>query len=91
VTHANQLLEKENSGCHALLRDDKVLDSFALVCLMMVSQFMFALDFLQLKNQMFPSPCHHIWGHFYYSKLMTRDPQYNMYTHTHIPASNCKK
>ncbi|KAG5055851.1 hypothetical protein JHK85_008361 [Glycine max] len=26
VTHANQLLEKENSGCHALLRDDKVED-----------------------------------------------------------------
>ncbi|KAF1860702.1 hypothetical protein Lal_00000115 [Lupinus albus] len=26
VTHANQLLDKENSGCHALLRDDKVED-----------------------------------------------------------------
>ncbi|KAG4928582.1 hypothetical protein JHK85_055068 [Glycine max] len=26
VIHANQLLEKENSGCHALLRDDKVED-----------------------------------------------------------------
>ncbi|XP_027352113.1 cullin-1 isoform X3 [Abrus precatorius] len=26
VTHANQLLEKENSGCRALLRDDKVED-----------------------------------------------------------------
>ncbi|KAF7842364.1 cullin-1 [Senna tora] len=23
VSHANQLLEKEHSGCHALLRDDK--------------------------------------------------------------------
>ncbi|OMP06647.1 hypothetical protein COLO4_07999 [Corchorus olitorius] len=26
VTHANQLLDKENSGCRALLRDDKVED-----------------------------------------------------------------
>ncbi|XP_054804609.1 cullin-1-like [Prosopis cineraria] len=26
VTHATQLLEKENSGCHALLKDDKVED-----------------------------------------------------------------
>ncbi|XP_027941382.1 cullin-1-like [Vigna unguiculata] len=26
VTHANQLLEKENSGCHALLKDNKVDD-----------------------------------------------------------------
>ncbi|OIW06777.1 hypothetical protein TanjilG_11502 [Lupinus angustifolius] len=26
MTHANQLLDKEHSGCHALLRDDKVED-----------------------------------------------------------------
>jgi len=31
VIHANQLLEKENSGCHALLKDNKVLDYFALL------------------------------------------------------------
>lgn len=28
--YATQLLEKEHSGCHALLRDDKVLAQFAI-------------------------------------------------------------
>ncbi|RYR13227.1 hypothetical protein Ahy_B04g070339 isoform E [Arachis hypogaea] len=31
--YANQLLEKEHSGCHALLRDDKVLSKFFLLML----------------------------------------------------------
>jgi hypothetical protein len=40
VNRANQLLEKEHSGCRALLRDDKVFDSFDLLfCLTVFTQF----------------------------------------------------
>lgn len=39
--YANQLLEKEHSGCHALLRDDKVL--FKLFLLVMLTSFLICL------------------------------------------------
>jgi hypothetical protein len=46
VNRANQLIEKEHSGCRALLRDDKVFDCCVLLfCLMFFIQFKFSISF----------------------------------------------
>jgi hypothetical protein len=52
VNRANQLLEKEHSGCRALLRDDKVFDCFVLLFyLMLFTQVKFSICFPLLKIQ----------------------------------------
>ena len=42
LVHENQLLEKENSGCRALLREDKVL--FAIAFLVLTKFLIFILQ-----------------------------------------------
>jgi hypothetical protein len=37
--YATQLLEKDNSGCHALLRDDKVLGDYSIIQMMLHKVF----------------------------------------------------